>query len=247
MKFIGVIPARFASTRLPGKPLADIHGKPMIQWVYENARKALGRVIVATDDLRVFDAVKAFGGEVMMTAADHQSGTDRIGEVVRKLGDSLNAEDVVVNIQGDEPYIQTQQIELLSALFADEKVQIGTLVKKIDNTELLFNPNIPKVVLDKSSHALLFSRSAIPFARGVEKEEWLKHHTYYKHIGMYAYRVSALLELVQLPLGKLEQAESLEQLRWLENGYKIKVAMTDLESLAVDTPEDLEKARRFAD
>jgi 3-deoxy-manno-octulosonate cytidylyltransferase (CMP-KDO synthetase) len=247
MKFIGVIPARYASTRLPGKPLADIHGKPMIQWVYENARKALDRVIVATDDHRVVEAVEAFGGEVMMTAADHQSGTDRIGEVARKLGDSLNAADVVVNIQGDEPYIQTQQIELLSALFADEEVQIGTLVKKIDNTEVLFNPNIPKVVLDKSSHALLFSRSAIPFARDVEKEEWLKHHTYYKHIGMYAYRVSTLLELVQLPIGKLEQAESLEQLRWLENGYKIKVAMTLLESLAVDTPEDLEKARRFAD
>lgn len=247
MKFIGVIPARFASTRLPGKPLADIQGKPMIQWVYENARKALNRVIVATDDRRVFEAVQAFGGEVMMTAADHQSGTDRIGEVARKLGDSLNAADVVVNIQGDEPFIQARQIELLSALFADEAVQIGTLVKKIDQTEVLFNPNIPKVVLDISSHALLFSRSAIPFARGVEKEDWLKHHTYYKHIGMYAYRVSTLLELVQLPLGKLEQAESLEQLRWLENGYKIKVAMTDLESLAVDTPEDLEKARRFAD
>lgn len=247
MKFIGVIPARYASTRLPGKPLADIHGKTMIQWVYENARKALDRVIVATDDHRVFDAVEAFGGEVMMTAADHQSGTDRIGEVVRKLGNALSDRDVVVNIQGDEPYIQTQQIELLCALFADEEVQIGTLVKKIDNLELLFNPNIPKVVLDKGSHALLFSRSAIPFARGVEKEEWLMHHTYFKHIGMYAYRVSTLLELVQLPLGKLEQVESLEQLRWMENGFRIKVAITELESLAVDTPEDLEKARRFAD
>jgi 3-deoxy-manno-octulosonate cytidylyltransferase (CMP-KDO synthetase) len=247
MKFIGVIPARYASTRLPGKPLADIHGKPMIQWVYENARKALDRVIVATDDRRVFDAVEAFGGEVMMTATDHQSGTDRIGEVARKLGNSWNEDDVVVNIQGDEPFIQARQIELLVSLFQDKKVKIGTLVKKIDQNETLHNPNIPKVVLGKSSYALLFSRAAIPFARGVENEAWLKHHAYYKHIGMYAYRVSTLLELVQLPLGKLEQAESLEQLRWLENGFQIKVAITDLESLAVDTPEDLEKARRFAD
>lgn len=247
MKYIGVIPARYASTRLPGKPLADIHGKPMIQWVYENARKALDRVIVATDDRHVFEAVEAFGGEVMMTAAEHQSGTDRIGEVVRKLGQVLDAQDVVVNIQGDEPYIQAQQIELLMSLFRDQTVQIGTLVKKIDSTEVLFNANIPKVVFDRSSHALLFSRATIPFARGVENGEWLKHHTYYKHIGMYAYRVSTLLKLVQLPLGMLEQAESLEQLRWLENGFRIKVAVTELESLAVDTPEDLEKARRFAD
>lgn len=247
MKYIGVIPARYASSRLPGKPLADIHGKPMIQWVYENARKALDRVIVATDDRRVFEVVEAFGGEVMMTAADHQSGTDRIGEVVQKLGQVVNAQDVVVNIQGDEPYIQAQQIELLMSLFHDQTVQIGTLVKKIDNAEVLFNANIPKVVLDQSSHALLFSRATIPFARGVENGEWLKHHTFYKHIGMYAYRVSTLLKLVQLPLGKLEQAESLEQLRWLENGFRIKVAVTELESLAVDTLEDLEKARRFAD
>lgn len=242
MKFIGIIPARYASTRFPGKPLADMKGKYMIQRVYEQARKVLDHVCVATDDDRIFNAVQSFGGEVVMTSAQHRSGTDRCFEAYRTLG---GHEDVVINIQGDEPFIKPEQIESLIACFDSPQIQIATLVRPFEASEgyeALANPNSPKVVLNERHEALCFSRSVIPYLRGVEPAEWLARHTYYKHIGMYGYRADVLGQITCLPQSSLELAESLEQLRWLQNGYTIKVGITTQETIGIDTPADLEKA-----
>ncbi len=240
MKFVAIIPARYQSTRFPGKPLAVLNNKPVIQWVYENALKALDEVWVATDDERIFEAVKKFGGKVTETAATHRSGTDRCAEAARNLSKKTDF-DVVINIQGDEPFIHAKQIQQLMACF-DEKTEIATLVKKIDNTEELFNPNRPKVVIDKEQNALYFSRSPIPFARGEKENSWLLATNYWAHIGMYAYKKEVLQKITQLQQGKLERVEGLEQLRWLENGLKIKTAVTEHQSVGIDTPEDLENA-----
>jgi 3-deoxy-manno-octulosonate cytidylyltransferase (CMP-KDO synthetase) len=244
MKIIGVIPARYASTRFPAKPLVDIGGKSMIQRVYLQSKssKALSDVVVATDDERIASHVRAFGGNVVMTSELHQSGTDRCYEAIREYCPSA---DVVVNIQGDEPFIQPDQIDLVAFCFNSADVQLATLVKIIGSEEELFNPNIPKVVLNSRKEAVLFSRQTIPHLRGKKEEEWLKNHTYYKHIGIYAYRTAILGEITALKQSSLELAESLEQLRWIENGYKIKVEITDSESVAVDTPEDLKKLTKF--
>lgn len=242
MKFIGIIPARYASTRFPGKPLADMKGKYMIQRVYEQARKVLDHVCVATDDDRIFNAVQSFGGEVVMTSAQHRSGTDRCFEAYRTLG---GHEDVVINIQGDEPFIKPEQIESLIACFDSPQIQIATLVRPFEASEgyeALANPNSPKVVLNERHEALCFSRSIIPYLRGVEPAEWLSRHTYYKHIGMYGYRADVLGQITCLPQSSLELAESLEQLRWLQNGYTIKIGITTQETIGIDTPADLEKA-----
>lgn len=245
MKFIGIIPARYESTRFPGKPLVDIKGKPMIQWVYENASKALNEVYVATDDDRIVKAIKAFGGKVVKTLPTHQSGTDRCAEAAQALSSKVDF-DVVVNIQGDEPFIQAEQIELLKACF-QTNAEIATLVKKIDSNEELFNPNRPKVVLAKNKDALYFSRSPIPFVRGVDKENWTTKQTFWAHIGMYAFKSDVLQEITKLKQGNLELTESLEQLRWLENGYLIKTAETQTQSIGIDTPEDLQAALNLFD
>lgn len=245
MKFIGIIPARYASTRFPGKPLAMLVGKPVIQRVYEQVAGVLDEAVVATDDQRIFDAVLAFGGKAVMTSVNHKSGTDRCWEAYTNIGSEY---DVVVNIQGDEPFIQPEQLKSVCQCFADESVDIATLVKPFtvnDGLKALQNPNSPKVVVDKDMHALYFSRSVIPYLRGVEPEEWLSHHTYYKHIGLYAYRAKVLSEITKLPQSSLELSESLEQLRWLENGYTIKVGISNTETIGIDTPEDLAAAEKF--
>jgi 3-deoxy-manno-octulosonate cytidylyltransferase (CMP-KDO synthetase) len=242
MKFIAVIPARYASTRFPGKPLADMAGKPMIQRVYEQVKKAVDEVWVATDDDRIFEAVNVFGGKAVMTSTEHRSGTDRIYEAFGKIGEGY---DVVINVQGDEPFIQPQQIESLMQCFDSPTVQIATLVKpfkKEDGFDVLFNANSPKVVINKNDEAIYFSRSIIPYIRDVHHSEWLDKHTFYKHIGMYAYRADILKEITQLPQSQLEKAESLEQLRWIENGYRIKIGYTDVETIGIDTPDDMQKA-----
>lgn len=246
MKFIGIIPARYASTRFPGKPLADMNGKPMIQRVYEQVKDVLDSVCIATDDIRIENAVKAFGGQVVMTSDQHRSGTDRCYEAYQKIGEGY---DVIVNIQGDEPFIHPEQIQTIKTCFADANTQIATLVKPFrsddDFESTLFNPNSPKVVLNKNNEAMYFSRSIIPYIRSKKYTEWLPSHTFYKHIGLYAYRAQVLKEITQLPQSALELAESLEQLRWLENGYKIKVGITEQETIGIDTPEDMEKALAF--
>lgn len=249
MRFIGIIPARYASTRFPGKPLAMLGDKPMIQRVYEQARKALDEVVVATDDERIYQAVEQFGGRAIMTRKDHKCGTDRCLEAYDRSASGVNKDDketVIINIQGDEPFIQPEQIEAIKACFPTE---IATLVKpftEADGLAALENPNTPKVVFSRETgNALLFSRSVIPYLRGIDREDWLKQHKHYKHIGMYAYRADILREITQLPQTEAELAESLEQLRWLENGYQIRVAETNVQSIGIDTPEDLQKARRF--
>lgn len=243
MKFIGIIPARYASTRFPGKPLALLGGKPMIQRVYEQVKETVDRVCVATDDERIEAAVKAFGGNVVMTSDQHRSGTDRCEEAYQKVDEPF---DVIINIQGDEPFIHPEQIETIKHCFEDESVDIATLVKPFaadgDFESTLFNPNSPKVVVNKRMEAMYFSRSIVPYIRGKKYTEWLSAHVFYKHIGMYAYRADVLKEITALPPSSLEIAESLEQLRWLENGYKIKVGITEQETIGIDTPEDLEKA-----
>jgi len=240
--FAGIIPARFASTRFPGKPLVDIFGKPMIQHVYEKTQKVFDIVYVATDDKRIFDAVINFGGNAVMTSTEHKSGTDRCAEAVDIIQNMLNKRvDVVVNIQGDEPFIAETQLETIKAMFYDNDTQIATLVKPFGNNEDIFDANSPKVVVSKHGEALYFSRSPIPFIRGSEKEKWQSMFVFFKHIGLYAYRTDILKSISTLPQGNLEKAESLEQLRWLENGYKIKVMQTDAENYSIDTPEDLER------
>ncbi|WP_316751285.1 3-deoxy-manno-octulosonate cytidylyltransferase [Pedobacter gandavensis] len=239
MKVLGVIPARFASTRFPGKPLVDIQGKSMIRRVYEQAQKAKGlhKVVVATDDERIAEELRSFGGEYIMTGIDHQSGTDRCAEVARQ----LPGFDVLINIQGDEPFINPAQIDLLVSCFTDPEVQLATLIKQIHTQAELFNHNLPKVVLNARQEAVYFSRQTIPYLRNTEKENWLEAHLFYKHIGIYGYTASVLQEITQLPPSSLEIAESLEQLRWVENGYAIQTRVTDIETIAIDTPEDLKK------
>ena len=249
MKFLALIPARYASTRFPGKPLADLMGKPMIQHVYEKAHAVFEACYVATDDERIQQAVQAFGGKVVMTSEKHPSGTDRCREawenVCRETGEQF---DVVVNIQGDEPFIQPSQLDAVKACFEDVTTQIATLVKPFTADEafaVLENVNSPKVVVNKNWNALYFSRSIIPYQRNAEKQDWLKGHTYYKHIGLYAYRTEVLKEITMLPQSSLELAESLEQLRWLENGYKIKVGISEVETIGIDTSQDLARAEEF--
>ena len=245
MKFIGIIPARYASTRFPAKPLAILGGKPVIQRVYEQVAGILDDAYVATDDERIEEAVKAFGGKVVMTSVNHKSGTDRCYEAFQKVGEGF---DVIVNIQGDEPFIQRSQLEAIKACFDDANTQIATLVKPFvpnDGFDALENVNSPKVVVNKNMQALYFSRSIIPYQRNKDKQEWLSGHTYYKHIGLYAYRAAVLKEITSLPQSSLELAESLEQLRWLENGYTIKVGISEVETIGIDTPQDLARAEAF--
>ncbi|WP_134088271.1 3-deoxy-manno-octulosonate cytidylyltransferase [Olivibacter sp. XZL3] len=243
MNIIGIIPARYASTRFPGKPLVDINGKSMIQRVYEQALKAalLNYVVVATDDDRIANHVKEFGGNVVLTASNHQSGTDRCAEVVSK----ESAFDIAINIQGDEPYIDPSQIDLLASCFQEADTQIATLIKEIKDNEELFNNNTPKVLLNTYREAIYFSRATLPFLRGIPSEKWLEHHKFYKHIGIYGYRSEILKALTGLPVSPLEKAESLEQLRWIENGYRIKTAETVVETLAIDEPKDLQKVNHL--
>lgn len=239
LKFVGIIPARYASSRFPGKPLADIFGKPMIQHVYERASQVLDIVVVATDDQRIFDAVRGFGGRVVMTSTNHKTGTDRCYEALTKLDEKF---DVVINIQGDEPYIATSQIEALKHCFDANGVQLATLVKPFAANSTyadLQNPNSPKVVVNLQNEAIYFSRSVVPHLRGIAPDEWAKHQTYYKHIGIYAYRADILAKITKMEQTPLEKAESLEQLRWIENGLRIRVAVTDAENISIDTPEDL--------
>ena len=242
MNFTAIIPARYASTRFPGKPLALLGNKPVIQHVYEQTSSVLSDVWVATDDDRIREAVEKFGGRVVMTRADHKSGTDRIEEAAEKTGTQA---DVVINIQGDEPFVQPSQIKTLMRLFDNADTQIGTLGKHFENIEAVNNPNSPKIVTDKQGFALYFSRSVIPYIRGAQDNEWLSHFPFLKHLGLYAYRREVLHEITQLPQSSLEIAESLEQLRWLENGYRIRVGLTDVETVGIDTPEDLQRAEEF--
>ena len=245
MEFVAIIPARYASTRFPGKPLAMLGGKPVIRRVYEQVTGVLPDAVVATDDERILRAVEEFGGRAVMTSAEHRSGTDRCWEAYLKQGKTY---DVVVNVQGDEPFVRASQLEAVKRCFDDPATDIATLVKpftKADGLAALENPNSPKVVLDAQSRAIYFSRSVIPYLRGVERSEWLAKHTFYKHIGMYAFRTKVLAEVTALPQSSLEKAESLEQLRWLENGYRIGVGISDVETIGIDTPEDLEKAEAF--
>lgn len=251
MKYIGIIPARYASTRFPGKPLAQLCGKTMIQRVYEQASKALDTVLVATDDERIYDAVEAFGGKVVMTRPDHRCGTERCVEAYEAITtpawrQTNDTDTVIINIQGDEPFVQPEQIQALMDCFDTPDTQIATLVRpytEADSLADLENPNTPKVAWsNETGEALLFSRSVIPYMRGIPREDWLKQGRFFRHIGMYAYRADVLQRITQLPPSPLEQAESLEQLRWLENGYRIRVAETDTQTIGIDTPEDLEKA-----
>ena len=235
---IGIIPARYDSNRFPGKPLVDIHGKTMLQRVYEQCEKSkLDRLIVATDDERIVAHVNTFGAEVILTSNSHKSGTDRIAEATDKL--NLIDDSIVLNIQGDEPFIQPEDIDLLADCFKNDSTQIATLVKKINTIDSIDNPNNPKVVLNSKKEALYFSRSPIPHIKEVKKEDWLDRHTFFKHIGIYGFRVNVLKEIAVLPIGLLEEKEGLEQLRWLENGYRIQTAETNSESIAIDCPEDL--------
>lgn len=244
--YAGIIPARYASMRFPGKPLALIGTKPMIQVVYEQAVKALENVFVATDDIRIFDSVKNFGGKVLMTSPLHMSGTDRCAEASELIKIQTGIKpDVIVNIQGDEPFIKPEQIELLISCFKNKDTEIATLVRKVNPGEDLFNPNQTKVVINKFQDAIYFSRSVIPYLRGTDQSNWTKEHVYYKHLGLYAYRFEVLEALTKLDRTLLEIAESLEQNRWIENGYRIRTAITDWESIGIDTPEDLEKAKEL--
>ncbi|MDE6301094.1 MAG: 3-deoxy-manno-octulosonate cytidylyltransferase [Muribaculaceae bacterium] len=245
MKFIGIIPARYASTRFPGKPLARIGGMTMIERVCRQASKALDRVVVATDDSRILEAVKAAGFEAVMTSERHRSGTDRCYEAYKICGSDA---DVVINIQGDEPFIDPTQIDALKRCFDRPGTKIATLVRRFDSAagyDALANPNTPKVVLDDFGRALYFSRSVIPYVRGAEKAEWPVKTQYYTHVGIYAFRADTLAELVNLPQSSLEKAESLEQLRWLQAGYPIQTAVTDSATIGIDTPDDLERAEKY--
>jgi 3-deoxy-manno-octulosonate cytidylyltransferase (CMP-KDO synthetase) len=244
--FAGIIPARFASSRFPGKPLAMIGNRSMIQRVFEQASKSISLVYVATDDQRIFDAVLSFGGKVIMTSPDHQSGTDRCAEAADLIADETGSGiDIVINIQGDEPFIKPEQIDLVRECFTDDRVQIATLVRKAEAGEDIFNPNQPKVILNAFGDAIYFSRAAIPFVREAEKSEWTRKNVFYKHIGLYGYRTETLKALTRLAQSPLEISESLEQNRWIENGYRIRTAVTKWESVGIDTPGDLERAKFF--
>ena len=242
MKFMAIIPARYASTRFPGKPLAVLGGKTVIQRVYEQVSSVISEVYVATDDQRIYDCVEGFGGKAVMTREDHKSGTDRIEEAVEKIGTDA---DVIINVQGDEPFIQPSQVETLMHLFDASETQIGTLGKLFESMEAVENPNSPKIVTDNRGFALYFSRSVIPYIRGIERNDWFGQYPFLKHLGIYAYRREVLAEVTRLPQSSLEKAESLEQLRWLQNGYRIRVGLTDVETIGIDTPEDLQRAEQF--
>jgi 3-deoxy-manno-octulosonate cytidylyltransferase (CMP-KDO synthetase) len=243
LKILGIIPARLASTRFPAKALADIGGKSMVRRVYEQASAAqkLDKVIVATDHEDISRHVEDFGGKAVMTSPAHPSGTDRCQEALQA---QAEAYDYVINIQGDEPFIHPGTIDELASLL-DGKVPLATLVNRVKDTDTLFSPTIMKVVFNARHEALYFSRECIPYLRGIEKEEWLRHHAYYKHVCIYAYRADTLKEVTDLPLSNLEKAESLEQLRWLENGYPIKIGITKHESISIDTQEDLQRAKKL--
>ena len=242
MKVIGIIPARYASSRFPGKPLAKLGGKYVIQRVVEQVGAVLDDVYVATDDERIYNTVTSMGAKAVMTRSDHQSGTDRIAEALEKIGGNF---DVVVNIQGDEPFIQKSQIETVVACFNDANTQIATLGKKFATIEEAKNPNSPKIILDNRSYAMYFTRALAPYIRGKEENQWIDVYPFLKHIGLYAYRTEVLREVTKLPQSPLELAEGLEQLRWLQNGYKIKVGLTEVETVGIDTPEDLQRAELF--
>jgi 3-deoxy-manno-octulosonate cytidylyltransferase (CMP-KDO synthetase) len=242
--FGGIIPARYASSRFPGKPLALIGDKTMIQRVYEQASKSLELVWVATDDKRIFDKVISFGGRAIMTSSNHISGTDRCAEAVTLINAETDHKiEIVINIQGDEPFIKPEQIDLIMECFNDDEVEIATLVRETKHGEDIFQPNQPKVILNKFGDAIYFSRAAIPYLRDVEMAEWSKKHIFYKHIGLYAYRTETLKKITLLPRSPLEISESLEQNRWIENGFQIRTAITTWESIGIDIPEDLEKAK----
>lgn len=242
MKFIGIIPSRYASTRFPGKPLAMLDGKYVVERVYETASNVLDEVYVATDDRRIFDAVNSFGGTAVMTRADHNSGTDRIEEAAELINTDA---DVIVNIQGDEPFIGQSQITTVCECFADAETQIATVGKKFTDMNEVENPNIPKIIVDNNGYAMYFSRSVVPFVRGLERKEWIRKFPYLKHVGLYAFRRDVLRNVTMLPQSSLEKAEKLEQLRWLQNGFRVKVGMTDVETIGIDTPEDLRKAEAY--
>ena len=242
MKFTAIIPARYASTRFPGKPLALLSGKPIFQHVYEQVNQVIKDVWVATDDQRIFETVNTFGGKAVMTRKDHKSGTDRIEEAAEKIQTQA---DIIINVQGDEPFIQPSQIETLCELFKHPQTQIATLGKPFEDIEAVKNTNSPKIVTNYQGFALYFSRSVIPFVRGIEENEWLEPFPYLKHLGIYAYRREILKEITKLPMSSLEKAESLEQLRWLQNGYHIRVGITNVETIGIDTPKDLERAEAF--
>ncbi|MDD7273883.1 MAG: 3-deoxy-manno-octulosonate cytidylyltransferase [Prevotella sp.] len=241
-KIIAIIPARYASTRFPGKPLAQLGGKYVVCHVLDQVSAVLDDVWVATDDERIYDAVIENGKCAVMTSSSHQSGTDRIAEALEKIGGDF---DIVLNVQGDEPFIQQEQLKTIIACFEDDATQIATLGKRFKTLEEAQNPNSPKIVLDNSNYALYFTRALVPYVRNHEPQDWLNHFPFLKHIGLYAYRTNVLKEITQLPQSSLEIAESLEQLRWLQNGYKIKVGLTDIETIGIDTPTDLEKAEQW--
>ncbi len=245
MKFLAIIPARYASTRFPAKPLALLGNKPIIQRVYERVQSVFENLCVATDDERIAAAVESFGGKAVMTSTSHKSGTDRCYEAFCKMGGDA---DVVVNVQGDEPFIAESQLRTVMECFADPQTEIATLVKPFGTdaaVEAIENPNSPKVVVDANGYALYFSRSVIPYLRGIDKAQWPQHHNYLKHIGLYAYRADVLKRITSMPMGELETCESLEQLRWLQAGFRIKVGTTDVETIGIDTPEDLQRAEQF--
>jgi len=244
MNFIGIIPSRYESTRFPGKPLADICGKTMIRRVYEQASKAMTEVWVATDDERIFKAVSDFGGKVVMTSLNHRSGTDRCAEAALKASEITGAVyDVVVNIQGDEPFMQPHEIELIMDCFTKSpSTEIATLIQPILKNEDIFRPDMVKVILDNEQNAIYFSRSPIPHIFGVDESQWLANYPFYGHVGLYAYRFGTLQKLAKLTEVPVEKVESLEQLRWLENGFKIKTNITDSDNFGIDTPEDLRLA-----
>lgn len=244
-KFIGIIPARYASTRFPGKPLAELGGKPVIEHVYRRVSQVMDEVVVATDDERIAKVVDDFGGCAIMTSATHPSGTDRVREAMELSGTEA---DVVINIQGDEPFIDPEQIKTLMKAFDDESVDIATLARKFkpeSGFEALFDPNVVKVVMDNNGRALYFSRSIIPYVRGVDWQAWVDKTVFYTHVGIYAYRRAVMKEITCLCRSSLETAESLEQLRWLQNGYTINVGITDAPTIGIDTPADLEAARSY--
>lgn len=245
-QFTGIIPARYASSRFPGKPLAIIGGMTMIERVYRQASKVLDEVWVATDDERIRDAVTGFGGRAVMTSSSHRSGTDRCAEAAGNItGGRADSGRVIINIQGDEPFIRPEQILTLTGCFSDSEVVIATLIRRVNPGEDLSDPNQPKVVVSKKMDAICFSRSVIPFFRDAALEEWTGRHTYYKHIGLYGYRAQTLREITALPQSPLEMAESLEQLRWIENGYTVRCAVTPWESIGIDTPGDLARAEQM--
>ncbi|NSW45686.1 MAG: 3-deoxy-manno-octulosonate cytidylyltransferase [Bacteroidales bacterium] len=243
MNILAIIPARYASTRFPGKPLIDINGKSMIQRVIEQSLKAFEYVYVATDDQRIYNHVTQLGHKAVLTSEHHKSGTDRCAEALTTITKILNKNfEIVINVQGDEPFISPEQLKLVVKAFEHEPTQIATLIKKIENEQDLFDPNKPKVIVDSKGKAIYFSRSTIPYIRNHKEKDWLQHHTFYKHIGLYAYRTHVLNEITKLQMSTLEKAESLEQLRWIENGYHIQTIVTTYETLSIDTPEDLKNA-----